>query len=177
MYNLKALVIAIATLPALTFAAENKVVFEGNITEQTCTVSIDGQSGTSTVTLPTLSTSDLQTAGTGMGYKAFTVNVSGCTAVSSGDTALNTVFNIGSPTASGNINNQGTAKNVEVQLRDTKQNVIDFTGGTSAIVPGLVIKQGETNASAQFEAGYYTPTGQVTAGTVSASAMYYLAYP
>ena len=77
-------------------------------------------------------------------------------------------------TANGNLANSGTATNVEVQLVDSKDAVINLTGGYTGS-GDLTLAAGETESSATYNAQYYA-NGVATAGTVEASLQYAVTY-
>lgn len=170
-----ALFIAMSVLPAISFAAsQNTITFKGQVSDQTCQVSINGNSGSPIVVLPTVAAADLATAGQFAGETPFTIAVTGCTAPTVGDLNIKTTFLGADVNAGGNMSNTGTAKNVAIQLLDASGgNPISLSGMTS--VSGLVLKKDETAASHDFAARYIS-TGAATAGTVSASAQYALDY-
>ena len=68
-----------AAMPAVSQAADGTITFTGQITSQTCTISGNGAGKNLTVTLPTVSTSALATAGTTAGRTPFNIALSNCT--------------------------------------------------------------------------------------------------
>ncbi|WP_016587745.1 fimbrial protein, partial [Yersinia pestis] len=108
------------------------------------------------------------------GKTTFTLGVSGCTS-GSDDLDIKTVF-IGSlVTATGNLQNTGTAGNVELQLlKDaTTTTGIDLNSGLAQ--DGIVLLAGDTSAEHDFAVQYYA-TGQSTPGSVIASVQYAVSY-
>ena len=169
-----ALLIAMTAFPAISFAASlNTITFKGEVSDQTCQVTVNGNSGSPIVVLPTVPASALTTAGETAGKTPFTIAVTGCT-VPASDLNIKTTFLGANVNVGGNLGNTGTAQNVAIQLLDgTGGNPITLSGMTS--VPGLVLSTGATSASHDF-AAQYIATGAATAGTVSASAQYALDY-
>ena len=61
----------------------NTITFKGEITEQTCSVTVNGSSAHPVVLLPTISKSDLKDPASSAGLTTFTMGVSGCSVDSS----------------------------------------------------------------------------------------------
>jgi major type 1 subunit fimbrin (pilin) len=166
---------AFAVVPFLAFAG-NTITFTGQVDAQTCTVSVNGNAAGASVLLPTVSTASLATAGKTDGMTNFTVGVTGCTADTTKAMTVKTKFVANQVTATGNIQNVGTAKNVSLQLLDPNKSTAGFnlTGGYSA--DSLVVPKGQTEASYDFAVRYYAEAAGVTAGTVKGSVQYALEY-
>lgn len=171
--------IFLATLIALPFtsfaASDNTIQFQGEVTEQTCSVAVNGADANPTVLLPTVTSATLNTAAKVAGLTKFTISLTGCTAPTSADQSVGTVFVANALTADGRIGNTGTASNVTLQLVDpaSPTTALDVTGATPA--PGLVIAQGTETASHDFAVQYYAE-GQATAGSVLGSVQYAVSY-
>lgn len=173
----KILLATLVCLPITGFAAsENTIQFQGEVTDQTCSVAVNGMDANPTVLLPTVPASALDAATKTAGKTTFTVSLTGCTAPSN-DQAVGTVFVANSLTADNRIGNTaGTdaAGNVTLQLVDpSTDSALDVTGTTPA--PGLVIKQNEEVASYDFAVQYYAE-GAATAGKVLGSVQYAVSY-
>ncbi|MDE8554992.1 fimbrial protein [Pantoea vagans] len=170
-----AVLVSSALVSGSVFAAsDNTINFQGEVTAETCSVSVNGNNASPVVLLPTVSTSDLATSGTTAGDTNFTVGVSGCTGDSSKTTKISTVFVGNNVSAAGNLTNTGTAKNVEVQILDPKDAVINLTSGYAGS-GDMTLQAGETSGSATYSARYYA-AGTPTAGTVTASLQYAVTY-
>jgi major type 1 subunit fimbrin (pilin) len=168
---------AIAAIPFVSFAqSANTITFRGEVSQQTCSVAVNGNASSPLVLLPTVSTADLAAAGSTAGQTEFTVSVSGCTANVTSQ-PINTVFLPNSVTASGNIANTGTATNVSLQLLDPAAPAAPFqlTGGHAA--PGLQVAANETSASHNFAVRYLADGAAATAGSVVGAVQYSVAYP
>lgn len=170
-----ALIIAMAVFPVMSFAAsQNTITFKGQVSDQTCQVSVNGNSSSPIVLLPTVASNELASANATAGETLFTIDLSGCTAPAS-DLAIKTSFLGANVTAAGNLGNAGTATNVAIQLLDgAGGTAVSLNGITS--VAGLTLKTGETTASHDFAVRYISETGSATPGTVSATAQYALDY-
>ncbi|AHK19396.1 fimbrial protein [Yersinia similis] len=175
---MKKITLAIALFSASTTvamsASNNTITFQGEVTAQTCSVTVNGLEANPIVLLPTVSSSDLSDSGQTKGKTTFTLGVSGCTS-GTDDLDIKTIF-IGSlVTATGNLQNTGTAGNVELQLlKDaTTTTGIDLNSGLAQ--DGIVLLAGDTSAEHDFAVQYYA-TGQSTPGSVIASVQYAVSY-
>lgn len=169
----KILMLAAASVATIGTHAANTITFQGEVTAQTCSVDVNGTADSPIVLLPTASTSDLAASGETAGQTTFNLGVSGCTA-STTSTNISTVFignNVNS--TSGNLNNTGTATNVEVQVLDPSSTAINFNSTYTG--SDITLAASETSASATYYAQYYA-TGASTAGTVVASLQYAVSY-
>ncbi|ATM97683.1 putative fimbrial protein [Yersinia frederiksenii] len=155
-------------------ASNNTITFQGEVTAQTCSVTVNGADANPMVLLPTVSSSDLDVSGKTAGKTAFTLGVTGC-APGVDDIDIKTVFLGNQVSASGNLKNTGTASNVELQLlKDTTTTAgIDLNSGLAQ--DGIVLKAGETSAEHDFAVQYYA-TGQAGPGSVIASVQYAVSY-
>jgi len=170
-------------LPLSAMAAPT-VTFEGEVTSQTCAISINGQAN-SVVMLPTVAIKDFgdtPAATKTAGFTPFTVSITGCQAPDA-DTNITTKFlgyNVDS--ASGVLGNMATgsdaASGFGIQLlKDTEDNAasaINLKGVTA--VPGLVLKNGQTSATYDFGARYYSLGDTGTPGRITAVAEYTVSY-
>lgn len=169
------LIVSSLLFSASTLAAsDNTINFQGEVYDETCSIAVNGNAATPVVLMPTVSQSALANSGDAAGQTSFTVGLSGCTGSTTASTEVSTVFIGNNVTANGNLHNTGSAKNVEIQLVDSKNAVIDLTGGYTGN-GDLTLAANETEASANYIAQYYA-TGAATAGTVEASMQYAVTY-
>lgn len=77
--NLAVLISAALVSASVSAASDNTINFQGEVTTETCSVSVNGNNASPVVLLPTVSTSDLAASGATAGETPFTVGVSGCT--------------------------------------------------------------------------------------------------
>lgn len=166
-----ALLIAMTTLPVMALAADT-LTFKGEVTTQTCSVSINGGSAT-VVLLPTVSTKSLEKTGGTTGDTAFTLEISGCEAPKEDIKVVMKLLGT-SVTDSGNLRNVGSAGGVAVQLVDPDGEPVKLSGITT--VNGLVLRRGETSANRDFTVRYVREGGEMHAGTVTASVQYSISY-
>lgn len=171
----KVLLATLVALPFVSFANPNTIQFQGEVTEQTCSVLINGTSANPTVLLPSVPTTALAAATDTAGLTNFTVALTGCTVPSSAQN-IGTVFVGNNLTVDERLGNSGTATNVTLQLVDPSTPTIplDLTGATPA--PGLVLASGDTSAAYDFAVRYYAE-GASTAGSVLGSVQYSVSYP
>jgi len=153
---------------APAFAADGTITINGAVTGTTCSIA---NNGNVTVTLPSVSTTSLATAGAVSGQKAFALNLSGCAANTKATAYFEPGANI--DPATGNLRNAtggGNATNVQVQLYNADQTAINLFSNNAkqTTLSG-------TSGPVNFYAGYYA-TGQATAGAVSTSVIYTMQY-
>ncbi|MCX8958675.1 fimbrial protein [Erwinia psidii] len=186
MRNFKVVVCALTLGMTISAQAANEVTqgtveFDGKLITETCSIDTDSQ--TIKVTLPTLSTQTLTAAGAVAGSKSIDINVSGCpTGTSAGITQVAAHFEAiggsGVNSSTGNLTNAYTgsetkAGNVEVRLFDA-DGVTQLTLGETGTAFDIDNSTGK--ASMRYYGAYYA-TDTTTAGKVYAKAQYTLAYP
>ncbi|CNE45377.1 fimbrial protein [Yersinia nurmii] len=155
-------------------ASNNTITFQGEVTAQTCSVTVNGLDANPMVLLPTVSSTDLDASGKTAGKTTFTLGVAGCASEVT-DIDIKTVFVGSQVTTAGNLKNTGTATNVELQLLkdSTTTTGIDLNSGVAQ--DGIVLKAGDTSAEHDFAVQYYA-TGKTTPGSVIASVQYAVSY-
>ncbi|EBS6871657.1 type 1 fimbrial protein [Salmonella enterica] len=153
--------------------SDNTITFQGEVTDETCSVVINGNKAKPVVLLPTVSTKELTDQGKTAGPITFDIGLSGCTPMGK-TTKISTVFVGNQVTSNGNLGNTGSAKNVEVQLLDTSGIPINLTGGFTGN-GDLQLEANASEASATYTAQYYS-TGTAEAGTVAATLQYAVSY-
>jgi len=165
----------LATSLAQAQTSPPTITFEGEVTDQTCTATINGQTD-AVVALPLVKTSDFQSAGATAGTTPFTVNISGCANVAEGKTQpVSIKFTGPNVTPQGYLANTASngAADVAVQLLDGTQ-PIDLLTPTTVKVGDL---SGPTpSASKEFTAQYVSEAASVGAGKVTAVVEYTLSY-
>ena len=154
--------------------ADNTIKFQGEVADQTCNISINGNASTPLILLPTVSTATLADPGATAGQTPFTISLEGCTA-SATTTAINTIFVGNNLTAAGRLGNTGTAGKVALQLIDPAKPTtpLDLTGQTGS--PGLSLAANATSAAHDFAVEYYSE-GAATPGSVLGSVQYSVSY-
>lgn len=188
--KLKHLLLAGVAAGAANMAmAGQTITFQGTIVSSTCVVKVGTTEGDATVTLPTVSTKDLPALGATAGATAFTLNVTGCTAIT-GYTGIKTRF-AAHKVVGKNLGNEETAsaaKNVAIQLLEgeiTDNKELDFAtvGSAGYVVSTNSALLSDATASFPFVARYIaekdTPVAEpdtVEAGNVKAVVDYELVY-
>ncbi|MDW8847675.1 fimbrial protein [Erwinia sp. MMLR14_017] len=153
-------------------ASDGTITFTGSIDSQTCAVSINGGSSSATVTLPSVSSSVLSSAGQIAGNTRFTVELNECS-TETGE--VYAYFEQGANVnANGRLNNTGTATNVELQLLDGANNVLN-AGSTDQTTSPTTEALTAGAATLSYSAQYYA-TAQATSGTVASSVTYSINY-
>ncbi|WP_104924963.1 fimbrial protein [Rahnella sikkimica] len=158
--------------------SDNTISFQGEVTDETCSLTVNGNDSTPIILLPTVSTSDLATAGSHAGATTFEMGVSGCAGTSGDDatdTKISTVFSGNLvETTNGTLGNTGTAENVTVQILDVSGEEINLSS-TYTADNDLKLSAGDTASTATYTARYYA-TDVAAAGTVAASMQYAISY-
>lgn len=165
-------IIAASVLPTFAFAVQsNTVTFKGEVSTQTCDVSINGEKTSPVVLLPTVADTQLASAGATAADTNFTIDLTNC---NDKLTKASAVFVGNNVTTSGNLGNTGTSTKVSIQLKDGSAGgkVFDFNSDVSSSVATIASGTG----SIPFIASYYAEEDGVAAGTVVASAQYAINY-
>ncbi|WIM54740.1 fimbrial protein [Pantoea anthophila] len=170
-----------ALLASQAFAVSNNTItFQGLVTGETCTVTVNGNTAKPLVLLPTISTSALSN-GNVAGKTTFDIGVTGCTGSDTDATTISTQLTGNNVTKAGNLGNLATvdaAENVEIQIVSNKDDkVITFGEGTSYIGQGhLTLDAKVKNASATYTAQYVAVEKDAVAGAVEATMQYAIIY-
>ncbi|MEE7533822.1 type 1 fimbrial protein [Klebsiella huaxiensis] len=168
---------ALGTLSAAQAASTGTITFNGLLTANTCDVSVDGKGPDATVILPTVGTNVLDVAGKTTGRTGFNMALTDCEG--SLKTA-STFFQAGASVdpVTGRLKNMtGTAKNVDLQLRDgssSSQAVIN-AGNSSQVLNTTYVDISSGSAVLPYMVEYYAK-GATEAGTVVSSVVYNLQY-
>jgi major type 1 subunit fimbrin (pilin) len=179
-YAISALALALSSgVVTSAFAIDGTITINGQITDTTCIISVDGGSNDATVTLPTVSVAALAAVGSTAGATPFNISLSGCTG-----TSLNTASTYFEPgtyvdSQTGRLNIDTTAadaaSNVQVQLLNSAR---------TAIVAGASVANGQNDIAVDISSGsgvlnyyaQYYATGASTAGSVTTQVDYTMIY-
>ncbi|EPG6758332.1 fimbrial protein [Citrobacter freundii] len=153
----------------------NTITFKGEVTEQTCEVTVNGVNARPVVLLPSVAKSDLAAAASSAGLTTFTLGVTGCT-VDSNALDIKTVFVANNMTERGNLANTGTAQNVELQLLTDSAGTTPIDLRTGTPIAGITVAAGNTSGEHDFAVQYFSPNGGATAGTVVGTVQYAISY-
>ncbi|MHA6575525.1 fimbrial protein [Pseudomonas yamanorum] len=199
---MKRIYIALAALASISAmsavqASDGTVNFGGMLLTNTCNISVNGGTNVGTVTLPTLSTVTLGTAGATAGRTNFTIGLSGCNksiyAFLNGvetsplygvNTTLSNAyayFENGAgvdPVSKNILNASGTATGVQLQLVRASGLVIKAGDSTQLQVIGNPISGGLVagQTAVMNYAVQYIATAATTPGSVVGSVTYSIAY-
>lgn len=174
--------LALATLLAATGsqlanAADGTINFSGSVSSTTCTISVDGAASTTpaAIALPSSTAAKLAAAGDVDGLTGFKVELSAC--VGTAKTAA-VIFASGGDVdpVSGNLNNTGTATNVQLQLVDSTNGDVIKAGESSQLADTSRINLATTGTTVLPYAVQYYATGAATSGTVVSSVTYNVDY-
>ena len=173
--SILALTLALA-VPGIHSAMANTgtITFNGELTSNTCNVSVNGGSANDTVILPTVSEGVLGSAGKTAGQTQFALELSGCTGSLQTASAY---FEAGTGVNSdGRLVNTGTAQNVDLQLRDSSNGgAVIKAGSTEQVANAGYVTLASGAASLPYTAEYYS-TDVAGAGSVIASVTYNIQY-
>lgn len=178
MIRMKAICAATAVfafgLTASSFAAtsNNTVRFMGEVSEQTCNITVNGSSSAPVILLPTAAKGQLASAGDTTGETPFTVMLSGCGAQTSNASVLFVANDVDGVNLK-NIATTSPASNVAIQLMEGTT-ALDFVGNKAQTASQSV---GGTNTSATYDlTARYFATGASTAGSVEAQVQFAVTY-
>lgn len=158
-------------------ASTGIITFNGELTASTCDVVVDGQAADATVVLPTVSTSQLQTATRTAGDTGFLMALNNCAGVLQTASAF---FEAGTSVdqVTGRLKNMtGGATNVSLQLLDassSSQAVIQ-AGNQSQVTNTSYVNVSSGSASLPYTVRYYAEA-PTTAGTVVSNVVYSIQY-
>ncbi|MCA8435268.1 fimbrial protein [Burkholderia seminalis] len=156
------------------FAADGTITFNGQITAQTCTINGNGTGSSNfTVTLPTVSTSSLSSAGKTAGRTPFEISLTNCTP-NSGN--VHVYFEPGPTTdlSTGYLSGTGVT-NLELGLLNGDFSQIN-AGYADANQNSKAVAINSGSANLQYYVQYVAVNGASGTGNVTTSVMYTLAY-
>lgn len=184
--KLKHLLLAGIAAGAANMAMANTgtITFSGQVVDSTCAVTVNNTSASATVTLPTVKIQELANANDTAGATPFTIDVTGCTAITTPPiTSIKTRFLAQDADGANLANTAGTATNVAIQLLEdtgvigsTGDTALNFTTGYAESGTQL-LADATGSGVVQFPfVARYIATGGATAGTVQAIVDYELVY-
>lgn len=156
-------------------AADGTITINGLVTAQTCQISGNGGGPDFTVTLPTVSTSALQTAGATAGRTPFNIALTNCSP-DSGNVAVYFEPNATVDAATGHLTNTAAsgAENVQVGLLNADHSDIKL-GSSEAAQNMQFVALDHGKATLNYFA-QYVATDAATAGAVNAQSLYSIVY-
>lgn len=169
-----------AILPAQAVST-GTITFNGELTDTTCNVDINGQGSDATIVLPTVGVNQLTTSGDTTGRTSFNMNISDCVIGSkSGHSKVAAFFQPGNTVdlSTGRLKNVGgTATNVDLRLLDASNSFAPINVGNTDQVNSMGYVNIDTDGTAflPYAVEYYA-NAQTTPGTVTSSVVYNLQY-
>lgn len=180
--NFIILITALGALSTSVLAASSgTITFNGELTDTTCKVDVNGQGENALVKLPTVSITELTQDKATAGRTSFNLNLTECVIGSTnGKTKVSAFFQPGVTVdlATGRLKNvNGSATNVELQLLDASSNFDVINIGNTDQVDAMAYVDISTagEATLPYAVEYYA-VAQTTPGTVTSSVVYNLQY-
>lgn len=177
-----AVMASLGLMSSSAFAASTgTITFNGELTDTTCNVDINGQGSDATVTLPTVSVNQLTQDKDVTGRTSFNMNLSDCViGTANGKSKVSAFFQPGTTVdlSSGRLKNVGgSATNVQLQLLDATGDfkVINVGNTDQVNAMAYVDISSDGKATLPYAVEYYA-LGQTTPGTVTSSVVYNLQY-
>lgn len=174
--KLLAAVVGLGLISAGANAATGTITINGLVNDVTCDIDINGTAGgDSTITLPTVTASDLTATNTA-GAMPLTINAKACVSSGTAPTGVRASFETSNVNpATGNLLNNtttGGAKNVEVQITNAANQAINLITPTANEFTAFT----GTDASMVYHVQYVAPVADAEAGIVTSSVVYSLDY-
>ena len=166
---------ALAGVVSQAYAYDGTLTINGNVSVESCTISVAGGSSNGSITLPTVSTKALALTAATAGTTDFSISLSAC---SGSATQAAVWFEYDSNiNAAGRLINTGTARNVDVALYNLSSTTPITIGQTNGAFgsSGAAFPISSGTSTLHYQAKYYA-TGVAVAGTVTASVYYTVQY-
>lgn len=162
-------------------ASTGTITFNGELTDTTCEVDINGQGSDATVILPTVGVNQLTASGDTTGRTSFNMNISDCViGTEGGHSKVAAFFQPGNTVdlSTGRLKNVGgSATNVDLRLLDASNSYAPINIGNTDQVDGMAYVDINTDGTALLPyAVEYFANAQTTLGTVTSSVIYNLQY-
>ncbi|MET6677917.1 fimbrial protein [Citrobacter amalonaticus] len=180
-----AIILTLGVAHSASAVSTGTINFEGNITDATCEVAVDGDStGNTTVKLPEVNKSALATANSTTGGVLFTMTLSGCTLGTDVPVTKAAAFFQAGDTvdlATGRLKQTattGAAENVSLEVYDPENANAPIKVGYASQVDSSTYKAISTSGSTDLHYGvrYYAEGAAATAGKVTSKVVYNLMY-
>ncbi|WP_241613712.1 fimbrial protein [Rosenbergiella epipactidis] len=172
-------VIALLGMANIAHAASTGTIkFQGQLTDSTCDVDIEGQGPDATIVLPTVSTNLLTQTGNTTGKTGFNMSLSNCTVNAAGPSTVSAFFQTGATVdqSTGRLKSTGEAQNVTLQLLDGSKGLTPIKVGSSSQVNDTAyVDMKSGSATLPYAVQYYAESA-TTAGSVASSVVYNLQY-
>ncbi|HFW6380829.1 fimbrial protein [Klebsiella aerogenes] len=183
LYKLTAIaIIGLGSALSAQATSTGTITFNGELTDSTCDVSVNGQGSDANITLPTVSINELTTAGKTTGRTAFNLQLTDCVpGTSGGQSKVSAFFQTGATVdqSTGRLKNTDTAgaTMVDLQLLDASNSDAVINVGSTDQVSDMTYTDinADGTATLPYAVEYYA-NGQTTAGKVASSVVYNLQY-
>ncbi|MGB3067701.1 MAG: fimbrial protein [Ottowia sp.] len=172
---------ALSVLSLFTGAAhavDGSVTINGEVTAQTCQISGDGQGAEFIVTLPTVSSAQLNAAGVTAGRTPFKIELTQCDPAS-GKVGVYFEPGLNVNTATGRLINKATtngAQNVEIGLLNDDTSVINLGSAVQATQNMKTVAIAADGSATLNYFAEYAATAAASAGTVTTQSLYSVVY-
>lgn len=172
---LSAVIAVTGLLTGLASAADGTITINGNVTAESCLVSVDGQGIDATINLADVADVDINIIGDIAGFRPFTIQLTACPNV----TSVRARFEpINVDPIEGNLANtipaaSGGAQNVQVQITNGEGVPINLLINDE---PNIFEHIDNGNATLNYAAQYYASKSGATAGLFSSQLLYTLDY-
>lgn len=168
-----------ALLMSSAYAADGTINFEGELIDQTCDITVDGQTTPANVVLPTVSVNNLASAGKTTGRTGFNIELKNCTGATTVSTAA-AFFENGATvdtTTFRLINTAVTdaAGNVQLELLDAKNDAVINVGNQNQNTNSSFITVADNAAVLPYAVQYYA-LGATTPGAVTSQVNFSVNY-
>ncbi|MGB5939925.1 MAG: fimbrial protein [Rhodanobacter sp.] len=161
---------AAAFAPTAQAANSGTINISGKVINDTCTISVNGGSSTSSVTLPVVATGALNVAGATAGDTNFDIKLTGC---DSNVTSARMAFAGGNIDPNGNLNTSGAGQATNLQVR-LLSGALVINASSQANAPAIAVASG--TGTTTLTAQYYANGAAVGAGLVNTSVNFTLTY-
>ncbi|CAD5110464.1 fimbrial protein [Zestomonas carbonaria] len=168
---------AVASAPLAT-AADGTIHFTGNVVSQTCTVAVNGvvSPAVATVTLPTVSASQLDSADKSAGTTSFDIQLKDCAGTATAAAAFFESSNNVDPVSGYLHNADGTASNVALRLIDRASGQVIRAGNANQRTGNTLVNIDASGAANMPYAVEYVALGTSTSGSVVSAVTFSIDY-
>lgn len=172
-----------------SLASDGTINFNGQVTDVTCTIKVNGGTSNATITLPTVAASALSSGvGATAGDTPFSINLSGCSTADSGTEAQPKGIAVYFEPAGGSVNPAGRLDNtditgpgnVNIALYKASAPTLPLFLGTAPTAADTNISGADPSGAAEvkYVAKYYNANGSpAVPGAVAAHVVYSIVYP
>ena len=174
------LLMIVSSIQVANAASDGTINFSGGISSTTCTITVNGAAtGTTTVTLPTISSTGMETVGAIKGATALNFALTNCsstTGATAGSAAI--AFQGGDGIAGGNVLNTYTpfasaAKGIALQIKNSNNEAVVIGNAPISSDYSPLASSGMTKS---YTVQYLTTSIPVQAGSFAGAVTYSISY-